>query len=156
MRAQIGDLDLEFLRQPQVVCIEERDDLAVCRLQGGIACSRRTRVLLPDRAYPRAELGENRRCFVRGTVVDYDDLERPIRLIERALERLAQITRAVVDGHDDRDEWLAGHVFSGLARYSKGGCCGRKSMRRAPRLHVTRPTGPCSRWRADSSCGGVH
>jgi hypothetical protein len=44
---------------------------------------------------------------VGGTIIDDDELDRPVRLGEYALERLHDVARMVVDGHDDAHERIA-------------------------------------------------
>ena len=97
-----GGLPGELLRVPDVVLVQERQQLARRRLDPGVARRGHAPVLLPqerDRVARR-----DLRAAVGRAVVDHDDLDGVVRLLQRRLERRGQEPLAVEDGDDDADE----------------------------------------------------
>ena len=73
-RAQKGDAELEVVRQPLVVGVQESDVLAGRAREAGIAGSRDALVLLANHDHPGIEPGDDGRGVVGRAVVDDDQL----------------------------------------------------------------------------------
>ncbi len=107
---EVIDLPGCFVRDPEVVGIEEGDEVAVAEGEAGVAGCAGTLIGLADADDLREGLGDGG-AGVGGAVVDDDDFEGAIVLGEDAFDGLADVFLGVVDGDDDGDEW-GGHAGS--------------------------------------------
>ncbi len=91
-----------------VVAVDERDELPA-RMHGpqagvpGVARAVRLLADQPEARVGRAELGDDLRRAVGGTVVDEDDLEVAERLTRDRLQALREIALDVLKGHDNTE-----------------------------------------------------
>ena len=107
MPVEVVDHDLEAVGLPQVVAVEEDDHLrpAIGLGEAPVACRGDPAVRAAGDADPR--IGS---CVLRPdvgrpvgrAVVEHDQLPRPERLREHAVERGTEVLLAVVSGDDDR------------------------------------------------------
>ena len=127
---EVCDLARELAGMPPIVLIEKSDQLAAGRVDARVARRGRAAIGLSNDAHPTAAGGQDRRALVRRSVVHRDDLDRRVLLREDALERVAQVGGAVVDGQDAADE-RRGHAFQGMSLSpGSGGSSASMSMRR--------------------------
>ncbi len=99
-----ADLEIQLAVGPGVVGIAEREQLATRLGEAAVARRRGTRIVLPERVHPIAEFGDHVRRFVGGTVVDHDDLERPVLLTLDARDRVDEMAPPVVHRRDHAHE----------------------------------------------------
>ena len=101
-------LQFKLQRQEQIVAIEILDELATGSFESGLAGPAGALICLLDEAHDFrilcCEFSRYLRCGVRRTVVDDDDLDRPVRLSENTFHGLDQKVGAVVDGNYRGDE----------------------------------------------------
>ena len=110
-------LNLELGRGHHVVVVLKGDEPTARELQPGVPRGRRAPILLVDVLH--REGTRDLSGAVGGAVVDEDDFVSIELLRARALERLAEVLLAVVDGNDDRHEWI-GHAYAeGVLRVRK-------------------------------------
>src|SRR5205085_10980505 len=106
-----GDLALDLLRQPEVVVVEQRDELAPRQRERLLpAPGGALRVGVADethdvRVAADVVLDDGRRVVGRA-VVDDDELERAVGLPKRRLDRLGEQLGPVPRRHEDADERL--------------------------------------------------
>lgn len=102
------NLPSQFLRQPQVVGIKERDIFARRNLNRPVPRDRSTAVpLVAHHLYARVSRRVFQRDFitaVRGAVVHDEHLPVCVRLREHRLDRLHDEAGAIVVGRDDGDK----------------------------------------------------
>src|SRR5439155_18917756 len=106
-RIEHVDLPGEGRREEPVVVVQENDVRALRGAQPDVARGAGSPVLLPEVPDPLAKAGRHGGRAVGRSVVDDRDLDRRMRLPERALDRLADEASAVVRGDDHAHErWL--------------------------------------------------
>ena len=93
----------QAIGKPDVIGVDERDQLSVCVTQPAIARHVRARMRLLDDRDLRSETVEHIARAVGRAVIDDDQLERRLRLREDAANRARDRLLAVVDGEDDGD-----------------------------------------------------
>lgn len=115
---QGGQLVLELLGQEAVVGVEKREVVTACLRDRGVARGSGAAALLPRDQDPVAVRFRDGARVVFRAVVDDDDLERPMRLGEGALDRLGEVGPGVVRGDQDADQFRGGRgrVSSARAR----------------------------------------
>src|SRR4029077_11195293 len=87
-RAQRRDLQLELAREEEVIAVEVLDEVAARGQASGLARQPGPAVLAPDAAdlgVPCAKRLDHARRVVGRGVVDDDDLDRTVRLRQRAV-----------------------------------------------------------------------
>ena len=95
---------LNMVTRPQVVGVEEADDLALGAGDAEVARSGLPTILLVNHRNRRAERCKTFRRCVGRAVVDHDDLNVWVGLVKDRLDRRTHERLAVEDGNDDRDE----------------------------------------------------
>src|SRR5215217_8075553 len=93
---------------------------------GGVEGATNAPVFLHDITDATAILANDRvgRAAVGGPIVDHNDFDVAVGLGQRAVDRLRDEVRSVVDGDDDTDLWIQLHAFL----YAVCGC--ERSRRR--------------------------
>jgi hypothetical protein len=111
-RAEARDLPIQLVSMPDVVGVQESDELTPCEVDATIPSGWRPGRLLPDHPYALAVGGGDLGASVARAVVDDDYLERTVSLGEDAVDRLAQVAFGVADGNDAGNEWIDGYGTS--------------------------------------------
>lgn len=126
LRLVVEDLQLalEFRREPQIIAVEERHELAARLLDSAVPCRRHSRAVLPDIPYPVPDLPEAIGGVIRRPVVDDDDFQVAEGLSEDALHGGNDRGRLVVRGDHHRD---FGHDYRTTLASTR--CCAGSSSR---------------------------
>src|SRR5262245_11866871 len=98
-------LTRQLLRVPQIVGIQESDKLTLCYTQSSVARRRRSGTGLPRVANPVIVIGDHGGGVIGRAIVHDNDLQRPVRLGQNAIERLVQVPLAIEDGDNTTDQW---------------------------------------------------
>ena len=121
MAAEDLDLGTELPRLPDVIGVEERDELATRRIQARVASCGQSSVGFVEIADATILIrGHGLASVIRRAVVDQDYLKIPVRLREDAVDRLANNVCPVVTRYDNADKTRhAGISHEGLAVYQR-------------------------------------
>ena len=106
MSRQIRDLQRQLVGLPQVVGIEERDELAIGRVDTAVSRRRRSLSLLFDETHS-CKRGGDRCGRIARAVIHYDDLEVAVTLRQHTSKRLGEKTLGVVGRNNHADESLS-------------------------------------------------
>ena len=150
LRARMDDVDVDARderrelvghhgRQPQVVGVEPRDDIA--RRDGERGVQRRADASMRRRDHPQplvADGAQDVAGVVRGPVIDDDELERTVRLAEHARDGFRHERRAVPRRHEHRHEGSGALIHARtLPRRPHRGCVRSSSTPSPPCFAVT-------------------
>src|SRR6266853_1271324 len=103
-RTQQRHLSRDLRRVPQVVGVEEGDELPPRLLQTPVTRGCNAQVGLADQSGHATELGHYRANVLRGTIVDHDGFDGTPRLAGDAGESASEQIAAVVDRDHDADQ----------------------------------------------------
>ena len=98
------DAGFDPVRVPVVVGVEAGNKRALGAPESGIAGGAGTAVFLPDECQPLAIAGGDVSAIVGRTVIDDDDLDRPIALGIDAVQGFAEEAGAIEYRHDATDD----------------------------------------------------
>src|SRR5688500_15074627 len=101
---------------PEVIVVQERDDVAACSLERAVPRHRDPAVGLLDELDPRIVhhgLTNDLRGGVGRSIVDDHDLEVAERLLAQARQRAADATLALERRNDDADARAMTHTVTG-------------------------------------------
>jgi hypothetical protein len=102
---KLGELALGLPLDPQVVLLEECDEVPSGQGETGSAGGSRTAVLAPMVTDRIVEATDDVGRRVGGAVVHHDDLQRTMGLRQDACEALLEKARPIEARHDARYQW---------------------------------------------------
>ena len=103
-------LKRQLVRLPEVISIQESQEVAARESDACVARTSNALVLLADKAYTVGKGGSPVAGAIQGAVIDYDGFIVLECLVEDALDRRRDVSLMIVGGDNHADEWRHGYA----------------------------------------------